>query len=130
MYQLHVGAEVYTHLDNSRNRYRGGLHVGTGSPVTLALIRWVSGSSPLFKKQMNVLPPIVMNPPYRRCVLVFTCVGQVRAGEDEEDGVLPPRTLAEGQAELWDSSLCCCSGDRLSLLLSSSNPYESSCLGN
>lgn len=58
----------------------------------------------------------------------FTCRGLVRAGEEEE-GVLPTAS-DEGQAEPWDSSLWCCSGDRLSLLLSSSNAYESSCFGN
>lgn len=53
----------------------------------------------------------------------------MRAGEEEEESVLPTAS-DEGQAEPWDSSLWCCSGDRLSLLLSSSNAYESSCLGN
>jgi len=57
-----------------------------------------------------------------------TCRGLVRAGEEEE-GVLPTAS-DEGQAEPCDSSLWCCSGDRLSLLLSSSNTYESSCFGN
>lgn len=61
--------------------------------------------------------------------LFFTCRGLVRAGEEEEDGALPTAS-DEGQAEPCDSSLWCCSGDRLSLLLSSSNAYESSCLGN
>lgn len=50
----------------------------------------------------------------------FTCRGLVRAGEEEEEGVLPTAS-DEGQAEPCDSSLWCCSGDRLSLLLSSSN---------
>lgn len=50
---------------------------------------------------------------------VPTCRGLVSAGEEEE-GVLPTAS-DEGQAEPWDSSLWCCSGDRLSLLLSSSN---------
>lgn len=58
----------------------------------------------------------------------FTCRGLVRAGEEEE-GALPTAS-DEGQAEPCDSSLWCCSGDRLSLLLSSSNAYESSCFGN
>lgn len=58
-----------------------------------------------------------------------TCLVLVRAGEEEEEGVLPTAS-DEGHAEPWDSSLWCCSGDRLSLLLSSSNAYESSCLGN
>lgn len=59
----------------------------------------------------------------------FTWRGLVRAGEEEEDGALPTAS-DEGQAEPCDSSLWCCSGDRLSLLLSSSNAYESSCFGN
>lgn len=53
----------------------------------------------------------------------------MRAGEEEEDGALPTAS-DEGQAEPCDSSLWCCSGDRLSLLLSSSNAYESSRFGN
>lgn len=44
----------------------------------------------------------------------------MRAGEEEEEAVLPTAS-DEGQAEPCDSSLWCCSGDRLSLLLSSSN---------
>lgn len=48
-----------------------------------------------------------------------TCCGLMRAGE-EEDGALPT-TSDEGQADPCDSSLWCCSGDKLSLLLSSSN---------
>lgn len=54
------------------------------------------------------------------CVLFLTCRSLVRAGEDEEEAVLPTAS-DEGQAEPCDSSLWCCSGDRLSLLLSSSN---------
>lgn len=53
----------------------------------------------------------------------------MRAGEEEEEAVLPTAS-DEGHAEPCDSSLWCCSGDRLSLLLSSSNAYESSCLGS
>lgn len=53
-------------------------------------------------------------------VCFFTCCGLVRAGEEEEEGALPTAS-DEGQAEPCDSSLWCCSGDRLSLLLSSSN---------
>lgn len=49
----------------------------------------------------------------------LTCRGLVRAGEEEEEAVLPTAS-EEGQAEPCDSSLWCCSGDRLSLLLSSS----------
>lgn len=55
--------------------------------------------------------------------------GLVSAGDEEDEGPLPTAS-DEGQAEPWDSSLSCCSGDRLPLLLSSSKAYESSCFGN
>lgn len=56
---------------------------------------------------------------------VFTSCELVRADEDDEGAL--PTVSEEGPC---DSSLWCCSGDKLSLLLSSSNAYESSCFGN
>lgn len=53
----------------------------------------------------------------------------MRAGEEEDEAVLPTAS-DEGHVDPGDSSLWCCSGDRLSLLLSSSKAYESSCFGN
>lgn len=50
----------------------------------------------------------------------------MRAGEEEEEAALPAWS-DDGQA---DSSLCWRSGDKPSLLLSSSKAYESSALGN